>query len=261
MHPALVIALMAAAFWESWRWLIVRTAVTPDEAITLLAMIGVTLGSAGIRLARGQRPSALPLAPLAGSLAIYAVTLGTLPPIASAAIAVTTTLAAIYVTTHGRRPPLAFWGLCLLVLPIVPTLQFYLGYPMRVLSAVLTVPLLRLNGFDVTRSGTALAWNGQLIQFDAPCSGVTMAWAGLLLVFTVATIHAYRLPDLLRMALFGARLLLAANVLRAASLFHLETGAAAWNGEAVHQAVGVAAFAVAMVWMLARMRRLAPCPA
>lgn len=261
MHSVIAIAILFGAFWESWRWLMQRTWVTPDEAVTLVVMMLVVAGSA-IRgwLVRGRmQPLALPS--LAAALALYAVTLGSVPAIVSAAIAVTTTLAAIFFSGHGRRPPIAFWGLCCLVLPIVPTLQFYLGYPMRVVSAVLTVPLLQLNGLDVSLAGTALVWEGRQIQFDAPCSGVTMAWAGMLLVFSAGTLLAYDWRQLMRAIFLGLRLLLAANVLRAASLFYLETGLLPGTSEGLHQGVGLAAFGLAMVLLINSLRRLAPCHA
>src|ERR1700738_5023470 len=68
-----------------------------------------------------------------------------------------------------------------LALPVLPSLQFTLGYPMRIISAALAVPLLRAHGLDVARQGTFLLWRDEMIQFDAPCSGVNMLWAGLLL--------------------------------------------------------------------------------
>lgn len=259
MPPALVLAILLAAFWESWRWLVQRTWATPDEAITLVVMVCVVAGSAAQGLRRSGRLQSLALLPLAVVLAAYAATLGKVPAIVSAAAGVMTTLAAIYVSGHGRRPPVAFWGLCCLVLPIVPTLQFYLGYPMRVVSAVLTLPLLQLNGLDVALAGTALVFDGRQIQFDAPCSGVTMAWAGMLLVFSAATLHDYDWRGLAWAALLGLRLLLAANVLRAASLFYLETGILPGNSEAMHQAVGLSAFALAMGLLVVKLRSVAPC--
>ena len=45
-----------------------------------------------------------------------------------------------------ERPPLAFWGLVALSLPVLPSLQFVLGYPMRIVSATLTVGLLQPAG-------------------------------------------------------------------------------------------------------------------
>lgn len=262
MHPALALMILVAAFWDSWRWLVQRTWATPDEAITLAVMIVVVAGHAMRTARRSGAVSGwlhpLPMLPLAAALLLYAATVGRVPPILSAAIAVTTTLAAVHVAGHGRRPPFAFWGLCCLVLPIVPTLQFYLGYPMRVVSAALTVPLLRLNGLDIGLEGTALLWQGQRIQFDAPCSGVTMAWAGMLLVFAVATVRGESVGALLRTAFLGLRLLLVANVLRAASLFYLEAGLLPGNGEVMHQAIGLAAFGAAMAVLLWRMDAMRP---
>jgi exosortase/archaeosortase family protein len=261
MRPLPVITVLVIAFWESWRWLIKRTWVTPEEAATLIVTIAVVAGMVVIRVRRGHALAALPPLPFAAALLAYAAALALAPPILCAAIALTTTLAALYVAGHGRGPPVAFWGLCCLVLPIVPTLQFYLGYPMRIVSAVLTVPLLRLNGLDVAREGTALLWNGVRIQFDAPCSGVTMAWAGMLLVFAAATIGRYDLGRLARTAASGLRLLLAANLLRAASLFYVETGALPWSGEALHQGIGLAAFALALAVIMLEIGRWHRCAA
>lgn len=259
--PALpVVALVLLAFWDSWRWLVQRTWTTPEEAVTLIGTVGVIAGGVGWRLWRGTRLQTLPTLPVCAGLLAYAGATCFAPPIARAAIAVAVTLAAIYAAGHHRAPPIAFWGLCCLVLPIVPTLQFYLGYPMRVVSAMLTVPLLRLNGLVVTREGTTLVWNGERIAFDAPCSGVTMAWAGVLLVLAVATIERHGPRRVLASTLAGLRFLLIANVLRAASLFHIETGTSPLSGPLVHQAVGLVAFAAALLAIGWQLRRSRPCP-
>ena len=254
-----VIAILLLAFWDSWRWLVQRTWVTPDEAVTLLVMIAVVAGSAILQWRRRGALGRLAAWPFAAALLSYGTAILVAPPIVCAAIAVATTLAAVWSAGHRQAPPLAFWGLCCLVLPIVPTLQFYLGYPMRVVSAVLTVPLLQLNGLAVTREGTALVWNGEHIQFDAPCSGVTMVWAGMLLVFAVATIQRHDFATLVRAVMAGLRLLLVANVLRAASLFYVEVGTLPLRGEAWHQAIGLAAFGLAMLGLLRHLRRTKPC--
>jgi hypothetical protein len=80
-----------------------------------------------------------------------------------------------------RERPVAFWGLIALALPVLPSLQFTLGYPMRVISATLAVGLLQAQGLMVARQGTFLLWRDEMVQFDAPCSGVSMLWASLLL--------------------------------------------------------------------------------
>lgn len=263
MMPApLALALLMTAFWESWRWLAQRTWWNPEDAVILAVTSGLVLVLAARRIlsARGLAP--LPGLPLAAAVVAHIVLVRLAPPLAGASLAVTATLAAVWVATHDERPPPAFWGLCLLIMPVLPTLQFFLGYPMRLVSAALTVPLLRLNGLAVTRTGVTLEWRGETILFDAPCSGVTMLWAGLLLLFAVTTIQRATWPELASATFLALRLLLAANVLRAASLFYLESGALPFDATRLHETVGLAAYGAALavlVVALQRMRRTAPC--
>lgn len=263
MMPApLALALLAAAFWESWRWLAQRTWWSPEDAVILVATAGLVLGLAARRIASGRGLAPLPALPLAAAVLAHVALVRLAPPLAAASLAVTTSLAAVWIATHDERPPPAFWGLCLLIMPVLPTLQFFLGYPMRLVSAALTVPLLQLNGIAVTRSGVTLEWRGETILFDAPCSGVTMLWAGLLLLFVVTTIQHASWSELARATFLALRLLLAANVLRAASLFYLETGALPLDATRLHEAVGLAAYGAALlilVIMLQRLRRPEPC--
>ena len=97
-------------------------------------------------------------------LAAYSLGLGI--PFVLAAIAMTTLLALLFRVTTGTRPPLAFYGLVALSLPVLPSLQFVLGYPLRIVSAALTVALLKLQGLTVAREGTHLLFAGEAIQFD-----------------------------------------------------------------------------------------------
>lgn len=264
MSAPLALALAAAAFWESWRWLAQRTWWNPEDAVILLVTAVLVLGLAARRILAERTLSPLPALPLAAAIIAHMALVRVAPPLAAASLAVTTTLAAVWIATHGARPPPAFWGLCLLIMPVLPTLQFFLGYPMRLVAAALTVPLLQLNGLAVTRSGVTLEWRGETILFDAPCSGVTMLWAGLLLLFVITTIERTTWLELARATFLALRLLLAANVLRAASLFYLETGALALplDGAQVHESVGLAAYGAALLVLviaLQRMRRPTPC--
>jgi exosortase/archaeosortase family protein len=104
-------------------------------------------------------------------------------------------------------------GLSVLSLPLLASLQFYAGFPLRVVTAEASRWLLSI-AHTVERTGSSLVVNGQLIIVDAPCSGVQMAWLGY---FTacVATL-ATRISNktfLLRLPIVGA-LVLMGNVLR-----------------------------------------------
>ncbi len=154
-----------------------------------------------------------------------------------------------------RWPVLA---LALLAVPILPTLDVLVSGPLRRVSALLTVGLLRLNGIGVALEGVALEWHGRELLFDGPCSGVRMLWALLVLASLAGTV--FRMPPL-RFALLLAGAVAVAiigNALRAASLFYVESGfIPMMQGPVVHEAVGLAAFAIvagAAVLLLARRR-------
>ncbi len=257
MHPVLVSALVATGTWESWRWYFARVATAPEEAAALLLIV-LFLGAIGFVHGRPSiQPCPLPVYSIAGLLALYAVTHAFVPPIVRAAGAAGLTLFCLHVAAFRRRPHIAFWALVALALPVVPSLQFTLGYPMRVLSASLTIALLQTHGFVVAREGTFILWRDDMVQFDAPCSGVNMLWAGLLLAMMGCTLLRFGPLQVLIAALLSVVLVIAGNVLRAASLFYIEAGLVPRAPGWWHEGVGLVAFgltAVAILWCLARLR-------
>jgi exosortase/archaeosortase family protein len=244
MPSLLAAAVVMLATWDAWRWYLVRVSAAPEEALALVLAV-VLLGALAVtRKSAPVPPRAPPLCTTASLLAAYAASYAVLPPIARAGIAGAAVLLCCYFAAFRRRPPLASYGLTALALPVLPSLQFTLGYPMRIISAALAVPLLQAHGLDVARQGTFLLWRDEMIQFDAPCSGVIMLWAGLLL--TLMGCVLLRLHALKAIAAMAVSLALATacNVLRAASLFYIEAHlvpqAPAWW----HEAIGIAAFMV-----------------
>jgi exosortase/archaeosortase family protein len=205
-------------------------------------------------------PHGMPLWPIAGLLILYAATYALLPPIVRAALAISATLYCLHLAALHERPLPAFWGLVALSLPVLPSLQFVLAYPMRVVSAALTVGLLRLQGLAIERQGTFLVWQGEMVQFDAPCSGVSMLWAGLLLTLLGCIILRLSAARMLTALAAAAALAVAGNALRAASLFYVEAGLIADAPAWWHDGIGLAAFALssaATLWLLVR---LTPAP-
>ena len=224
-------------------------------ALALTATFLGVLGAA--RRAKPAPPRTLPLITVAILLAAYAALHAVLPPIARAAIAIAATLFCLHLAAFRERPPVAFWGLVAMALPVLPSLQFVLGYPMRIVSAALSVGLLQAHGLAVERQGTFLVWHGEMIQFDAPCSGVNMLWAGLLLMFMGCVLFRFGAIRVMVAVAISLVLAVATNVLRAASLFYVEAGlipqAPAWW----HEAIGIVAFtlsAAATLWLLTRLR-------
>ncbi len=257
MHPLLLAALVAAATWDAWRWYLARVSAAPEEAAAL-ALTVAFLGMVGVaRLSRSASPRPLPLVPVALLLAAYAASYALLPPIVRAAMAISATLYCFHLAAFRERPPIAFWGLVALALPVLPSLQFTLGYPMRVVSAALTVGLLQAHGLTVARQGTFLVWRDEMVQFDAPCSGVNMLWAGLLLTLMGCVLLRLGALKVMIAVVLSVALAIACNVLRASSLFYVESGFVPQAPGWWHDGIGVAAFvlsAAVTLWLLGRLR-------
>lgn len=143
----------------------------------------------------------------------------------------------------ARGGGLARVGLLLLSLPFTATAQFYLGYPLRVLTAELSRPLIGLAGVATQRRGVSLLWSGGEVQVDAPCSGLSLLWTGAVLVLGLAA--GYRLSSRATCLLgtAAAVALLFGNALRSGGLFLLGARfgtVPAW----AHDGLGLAVFAV-----------------
>jgi exosortase/archaeosortase family protein len=257
MPPLLIALVVMAATWNAWWWYFARVAAAPEEAAALVLTVAFlgAIGIARLRLAASPHPAAL--VPVAALLAAFAVSQVYLPPLVRAAIAIAASLFCLYVAAFKDRPPFAFWGLVALALPVLPSLQFTLGYPMRVVSATLAVALLQAHGLAVARQGTFLVWRDEMIQFDAPCSGVNMLWAGLLLTLMGCVLLRLGVVKVVAAIAFSIVLAVASNVLRAASLFYVEAGLIAHAPAWWHDGIGIAAFvlsAAVTLWLLGRLR-------
>jgi exosortase/archaeosortase family protein len=192
-------------------------------------------------------------------LLCYSLSYHFLSPLPRAAIAVTAIAATVSVMRFGQRFHLGVWGLLLLALPVVASLQFYLGFPMRAVVARLAAPMLQINGFAVVAEGASLNWNGDPILIDAPCSGVKTLWTGFYLTFTLACYYKLnaKRTALACVAAFAA--IIIGNTFRAAALFYVESDAANlplpdWT----HEGVGVVVFAataIAIAWIVRKVKQ------
>ena len=253
MSYPLLMAALCAALWPVWGWFAAGSLDASNDYTGLLAAANAVVM---LWRAPAAPPVTQPLALPAALLALYAaataagVAPGTASPLAALALA---SLASAW--RLGRRMDAALLALCVLALPLAASLQFYCGYPLRVVAGELSAALLRMSGIGVVREGAMLAWDGQLIAIDAPCSGVKMLWAGLYLACALAA--SYRLPAWRTLAalLLAGVAVVAANGLRAAALFHTETGLVVLPPWA-HQGSGVVCFIAAALGIFMGVRAL-----
>ncbi len=241
----IILGLELLAFWNVWQWYALRvTSGSEEEWWGLLAIV------AGIYfLFRGRRilTTANLMIP-AGFILTYAATFHFLPPILRAGIAVITLAVTLNILLRGKSLNPASIGLFLLSLPLIPSLQFYLGYPLRVVVGAVTAPLLQLSGLAVQREGTCLVWNTATISIDAPCSGIKMLWAGYFLAFVLAEYFRLNFIRTVLLTLATLPVLILGNIFRATALFYLEARIVTLpdflNPDNVHAYIGIVAFAL-----------------
>lgn len=242
------LALQAGALTPHWIWMARRMHDGSDDPLGLLALVALAMLVWSVR--RELRP-----APRLGWLAI--ATFGTLsaallrtglgplpamPPLAAALLAVLAMACGLLAFLPRRVAGLPVALLALLALPLLSSLQFYAGYPLRVITAEASRWLL-MTGFSVAREGSSLLVDGQLVIVDAPCSGVQMAWFGY---FTACVVALWSERDgrsfLARLPAIGL-MVLGGNIVRNSVLVAFEAAGhapPAW----LHDTVGLSLLAL-----------------
>ncbi|MGO4393556.1 exosortase Q [Variovorax sp. M-6] len=246
--PALAwLALQAAALAPTWLWMGRRMLDRSDDPLGLLALAALGLLVAALRreLRAAPRLGWLALAGLATLAATLLRTgagpLPSLPPLAAALVAMLALACGLLAFLPRQVAAWPVAGLAVLALPLLSSLQFYAGYPLRVVTAEASRWLLA-PGFDVAREGSSLWIEGRLVIVDAPCSGVQMVWLGY---FTACVVALWARRDdrgfLARLPAVGL-LVLAGNIVRNSALVALEAigqAPAPW----LHDAFGLALLA------------------
>lgn len=252
-----LLVMLLAALWPHAIYVARRTVDGSDEpwGVLALATVITLLWRDRAHLTTPTR-SALVASALLAIVAALAELL--LPNLAAAAIAMFA-LGVFLAHALPQRRASSLIVLLLLALPIIASLQFYLGYPLRVFNAHASAALLSLLGYQATADGAALKHHEITVLIDAPCAGIGMLWVGSYTAALLSYLHQADGRATLINAAAAALLVLAANVLRNVALFFPEAGmveAPAW----AHDAVGLAAFGAAivpLVFIVARRSRTA----
>lgn len=241
----ILLAVQMAAYAPVWKWYVLRMVDGSDEPwgpaafATAIALLWFNRSRCCAAPPRLVMPSLLILA--------YATGYSFLPRLMQAAVAVMALGCTLGEISLGARMHVPTVGLLLLSLPLVSSFQFYLGYPLRVISGAVAVPLLQLSGLAVVRDGTCLKWGNDLVSIDAPCSGVRMLWVGMFVTFAVASHFGLNTWRTIVALWVGVLTILLGNGLRAASLFYSEASIIpmpSW----CHEGVGITIFcSVALV--------------
>ncbi|MBN8549545.1 MAG: archaeosortase/exosortase family protein [Deltaproteobacteria bacterium] len=236
------LAVVILAFWPVWSWYWARSMDGSDEPWGILALLTAALFV--IKEARGRLVQ-IPPAALA-VLAIYGAAYHLLPALLRAALALVCIGLTISPLLSHRKFHLGFCGLLLLSLPIIASLQFYAGYPLRALTGKLVAVLIGITGEQVVAVGTSLLWRGDVLSIDVPCSGIKMLWSGLYVAFTLACFLNLSNSQTWLGYVFSSLTIFVANIARTFVLFFTESRivpAPQW----FHAFAGIATFCVALL--------------
>ncbi len=238
--PFYLFLLQIVAFWKVWQWMASRMASSGEAMWEVIPLIAVAVFAWHSRSAcSGIDPNALIFA--AAFLVAYGASFMIAPPLIRGLLAL---ISITFILSSWRFNKLFHFGifiLLLLSLPVADSLNFFLGYPMRVVVGEAVQFLLNGQGLDVYREGVGLHFGAKLIWIDAPCSGIKMLWFGTFLAtFLACFLRLGAIKILLVLAISFVAILLG-NIMRASALFYIEAGLIEL-GEWMHSGVGLVAF-------------------
>lgn len=245
------LALLLLALWPHVAWSLRRLTDGSDEPWGVLALATVLV----LLLREGALAAPSPRVLVAsGALALLAAVMTWfMPPLLAAALGMVA-LGVFLAGARPGRPATPVLALLLLALPVIASLQFYLGYPLRVATAHAAAPLLAVFGIEAQPAGAALVFRGTTVLIDAPCAGIGMLWIGSYAAALLSYLQRANATRTLINGVAAAALVFAANVLRNVVLFFPESGLLAWPAW-THEAVGLAALAAALVPLIAFAQR------
>ena len=161
----LLLAGMAAAFWPVWVWFAAGSMDASNDYTGLLAAASAILLAGSTRV---EQRIAYPLLLPTALTAAYAIATAAGVSMSLRAMLAFLALAALASACRmGKRFDLTLAALSMLALPLAASLQFYFGYPLRVLAGALSATLLQLNGIAANLGACARAGRLQVHSMQA----------------------------------------------------------------------------------------------
>ena len=229
----MVLCGLALACWPVFSWWVARMTDGSDDPLGVAALV-----VAGFFL--WQRRSELTASPYGVWMSMGVIlTQGVLPLpplIRAGCLVLALSLALGLIRRHS-----GIVLLLLLSLPVVASLQFYFGYPLRLITAEISRWLLELLHVSTERSGTVLQWRDHTVGVDAACSGVKMLWATLFMAGALAARENLSWTRTGKLAVMGLVLVMGLNGVRSTLLFFPEAELVEWP-DWTHEAVGIGLF-------------------
>jgi len=290
---AITPVLVVTAFWPVWHWYALRTMDRSDEPWGLLALATAGLflwlenrGKAGVdgtgalsvwddgdnsdSCGPGTPPVSdeaerQPISTLVGisSLLGYILTFSMAPPLVQSLLLVIT-IWCLVVRRVSAPSKSGILGLLILALPLIPSINFFAGYPIRLLVASGTALMLNCVGLPVHQDGVMLSLAAHQFAIDAPCSGINMLWAEAYVAMTLICLFRLNPSKSVLLGTISLIAIVLGNILRATSLVLLDLiivyRPVHMDEQALHFGTGVLVFLLITLAVLMTAERISRLP-
>lgn len=247
------------ALWPSWKFLIERTLDQSDDPWGLFAACAIlVLFFSKVKMdpkAR-VRQSQLDWAQFGLALLVlilYAITLNHIPDLAAALLGLSGLGLLSCQILYSKPFHQGCFLLHLLCAPLLPSVCFFTGYPVRLLISQIAAKLLQVQGLAVEAKGTALIYSNQTIFVDAPCSGIKLLWLGLIIASFFSALLSLNSRRTFLLIICTSLVTFILNVLRVNMLFFSEARIIPLDlvlQERIHTLVGLASVVLLMLCIL-----------
>jgi exosortase/archaeosortase family protein len=237
LHLALLLT-----FYPTWTWYLGRITDGSDEPWGILSLLTACAVLFFVHPVRRTYPiDALPF------VMFYGAARGCLSALPLGAVALMGCAAYLGLIRERRYSIIM---LLMLSLPLLSSVQFFAGYPLRVLAGKIAAFILQGGGLPVTSAGAMLSFQDTLVWIDAPCSGIRTFWSASFVLAATTSVRACTVRQMLLCSLIAAPLVLMANVARISFLFLTESGLIAAPGW-FHEALGLLIVVSVILFVLA----------
>jgi exosortase/archaeosortase family protein len=246
-------SLLLSAFWPVWVWYVQRYFDRSDEPLGAFALITFLIL---IFLRREKANTSIPATfeLITGiiSLVCYSATFCIAPKAVQGVFALTALGIFLPRILSKHRLHICDWILLYMTLPVVSTLNFYLGYPARFLIAHLASWVLWLCHYPVSVAGVSIFANGQYLEVDPPCGGIKILWFMIFLASALAGLFKFDWKNTLRIITISITLAIIGNPLRIALLYILQVNGIL-QGEMehwIHIGTGLSVYSIVMLLLI-----------
>ncbi len=239
--------LLIGAFWPVWVWYVQRYFDRSDEPLGIVALITFLV----LIYLRREMPN--PSAPnkfewILGiaSVALYIATFWWAPKAVEGVFAITSLGIFLPRLLSQNKLRICDWILLYMTLPVISTLNFYLGFPARYLIAHLASLVLATCQYPVSVEGVSIYANGQLLEVDPPCGGIKILWFYIYLATSLAGLFKFDWKNTFRIIATSITFAIIGNPLRIALLFMLQVNGVL-QGEfehTIHWGTGLSVYSI-----------------